>query len=92
MLFRSLECAQQLARRLDEDPQAGLRDKIAHGHLLVTQREITERGLDVLETLYHDLVEEYRETPFAQVADSVEGAALVNVASVLLNTDIALMK
>lgn len=87
-----LECAQQLARRLSDHPEAGLREKFAYGHLLATQREITDRGLDVLESLYRDLVEQYRTTSFANVAESAEGAALVNVASVLLNADTALTK
>ena len=84
-----LECAQQLARTMQDYPASGLHEKFAHAHRLTTQHEISESALDILASTYQELVEEYKETPFEKIAESAEEAAYVNVASILLNIDSA---
>lgn len=87
-----LECAQEIAGRMKKIPEADIQAKIAHAHWLTTQREATDLSLGTLETFYHDLLQEYQTTPFKNLGENAEEAALVNLASILLNIDSALTK
>ena len=71
---------------------ADLREKIAKAHRMTTQREISESTLSMLEDVHQEFLQDYEETSFAGLAASKEEAALVNIASILLNVDSALTK
>ncbi|MGA0093978.1 MAG: PSD1 and planctomycete cytochrome C domain-containing protein, partial [Chthoniobacterales bacterium] len=87
-----LEMARHLAGKMEESPGAASRDKIARGYLLATQSRASEQTLDILNKLREDLVSEYTASGPKPLADTPEQAAMINLASVLLNLDTALTK
>jgi hypothetical protein len=87
-----LEMARSLAQKMEKAPGAGPREKIAEGYLLATQRQPSNQALDVLNQLREDLVAEYSATGPKPLADTPDQAAMINVASVLLNLDTAITK
>lgn len=88
-----LEAAKALADRLAAH-SPDLRERIAHGSLIVSQRVASAAMLDELAALHADAEEEYTRHPeeSAKLADSPEQAALVLVANTLLNLDSALTR
>ena len=87
-----LEMARSLAQKMEKAPGAGPREKIAEGYLLATQRQPSDQALDVLNQLREDLVAEYSASGPKPLADTPAQAAMINVASVLLNLDTAITK
>ncbi len=72
------------------DPQT----RLAHGYRMVTLREPTPELLEILTTLHHNALEDYRNAPDEARAlapdGSPERAALILAANTLLNSDHAL--
>ena len=87
-----LEMARSLAQKMEKAPGAGPREKIAEGYLLATQSQPSDQALDVLNQLREDLVAEYSATGPKPLAETPDQAAMINVASVLLNLDTAITK
>ncbi|MGB0344691.1 MAG: DUF1549 and DUF1553 domain-containing protein, partial [Coraliomargarita sp.] len=58
-----LECAQHLAKTMQEFPEGALRERLAHAHLLTTQQTASEDTLNLLETAYHELLDAYEGAP-----------------------------
>ncbi len=88
-----VECAQALAKRMRAAGSA-LASQLDAGHRLATQRAPTQRTLDRLERLHAAVTDEYAAAPeeAKALAESPGDAALVIVASTLLNLDRALTK
>jgi hypothetical protein len=87
-----IEMARSLAKKMEQAPGAGPREKLAHGYLLATQNQPSDKALDVLTQLREDLVTQYSATGPKPLADTPDQAAMINLASVLLNLDTALTK
>lgn len=87
-----IEIARSLAQKMEQAPGAGLREKIAHGYLLATQRPASDQTLTVLTKLREDLITQYTATGPKPLADTPDQAAMINLASVLLNLDTAITK
>ena len=87
-----IEMARSLAQKMEQAPGAGPREKLAHGYLLATQNQPTDKALDVLTQLREDLVTQYSASGPKPLADTPDQAAMINLASVLLNLDTALTK
>jgi hypothetical protein len=87
-----LEMARSLAQKMEQAPVGGLREKIAHGYLLATQSQPTDRAIDVLTTLCQNLTTKYSEIGPKPLAETPDQAAMINLASVLLNLDVVLTK
>lgn len=87
-----LECAQHLAQIMADYPKTEPREKLAHAHLLTTQREASDATLNILETSYQELKDAYADESTGTLAENSEAAAYVNLASILLNIDSALTK
>jgi hypothetical protein len=87
-----LEMARSLAQKMEKAPGAGPREKIAEGYLLATQSQPSAQALDVLNQLREDLVAEYSASGPKPLAETPDQAAMINVASVLLNLDTAITK
>ena len=87
-----LEMARSLAQKMEKAPGAGPREKIAEGYLLATQSQPSDQALDVLNQLREDLVAEYSASGPKPLAETPDQAAMINVASVLLNLDTAITK
>lgn len=83
------EASLGLSRRMREAAPADIDSAISHGYRITTSRAITPERAAELRTVYHQLVEEYRESPESRkdLADTPEAAALVILASILLNLD-----
>ena len=88
------ECSKGLAKRMEEKLGASIQDKLAAGYLIATSTVPGEKSIRELTRLFEELRERYHsESEQAKkLADSPEGAALVVVASVLLNLDQVLTK
>ena len=87
-----LEMARSLAQKMEKAPGTGPREKIAEGYLLATQRKPSDQTLDVLNKLREDLIAEYSASGPKPLADTPDQAAMINLASVLLNLDTAITK
>lgn len=87
-----LEMARNLAQKMEQAPGEGPREKLAHGYVLATQSQPSNQTLDVLTGLREELVEEYAAKGPKPLADTPDQAAMINLASVLLNLDTALTK
>lgn len=87
-----IEMARSLAQKMELAPGAGPREKLAFGYLLATQNQPTVKALDVLTQLREDLVTQYSASGPKPLADTPDQAAMINLASVLLNLDTALTK
>ena len=87
-----IEMARSLAKKMEQAPGAGPRAKLAHGYLLATQSQPSDKALDVLTNLREELVTQYSATGPKPLADTPDQAAMINLASVLLNLDTALTK
>ena len=87
-----IEMARSLAQKMEQAPGAGPREKLAFGYLLATQNQPTVKALDVLTQLREDLVTQYSASGPKPLADTPDQAAMINLASVLLNLDTALTK
>ena len=87
-----IEMARSLAQKMEQAPGAGPREKLAFGYLLATQNQPTDKALDVLTQLREDLVTQYSASGPKPLADTPDQAAMINLASVLLNLDTALTK
>lgn len=87
-----IEMARSLAQKMEQTRGAGPREKLAHGYLLATQSQPSDKALDVLTQLREDLVTQYSATGAKPLGDTPEQAAMINLASVLLNLDTALTK
>ncbi|MES2996959.1 MAG: PSD1 and planctomycete cytochrome C domain-containing protein [Verrucomicrobiota bacterium] len=86
-----MEGAQAFAKRLSREAPA-LRERIARGFALATQRTASSAVLDQLEGLYRDALTTYQAAPqeSAKLASTPEEAALVITANTILNLDSAL--
>jgi len=87
-----LECAQKIAEGMMVGTEEELREKIAEVYTRVTQSTATEDTLNVLQETYKELQETYKTTPYGTLAKSPEAAALVNIASIILNIDKTISK
>ena len=87
-----LEMATHLAEKMEAAPADSTRQKIAHGYFLATQQQPSSKALDELESLRSDLIAEYSKADHKPLGESPDQAAMVNLASVLLNLDSALTK
>ena len=87
-----IEMARSLAQKMEQAPGSGPREKLAFGYLLATQNQPTDNALDVLTQLREDLVTQYAVSGPKPLADTPDQAAMINLASVLLNLDTALTK
>jgi hypothetical protein len=90
-LDRQTELETLLARWTHDDP-AEPTWHIAFGYLLATQNQPTGTALDVLTQLREDLVTQYAASGPKPLADTPDQAAMINLASVLLDLDTALTK
>jgi hypothetical protein len=83
------EAAIALSRRMREAAADDLDARIAFGYRLITSRHITPDRTSELRELYQRLIGDYTAAPdtMKDLADTPEDAALVIVASVLLNLD-----
>lgn len=88
-----LECAQHLAKIIQDAPETDLREKLAEAHLLTTQQAPSEDTLNILVAAYHQLKDTYQEeAPPGMDSVTTEEAVYMNLASILLNIDSALTK
>ena len=87
-----IEMARSLAQKMEQVSGGGLREKLAHGYMLATQIEPTDQALNVLTKLREDLVTQYSADGSKPLADTPDQAAMINLASVLLNLDTSLTK
>jgi hypothetical protein len=88
------EASIALSKRMAGAASDDLSARIAHGYRLVASREITPDRSSELHRLYQQLVGEYAAAPesMKELAETPEEAALVVVASVLLNLDESLTR
>ena len=87
-----LECAQKIAEDLFVANADKIRQKISETYQVITQDTASEKTLNVLQRTYDDLVETYQTTSYGDLAATPEQAALVNVASIMLNIDKTITK
>jgi len=90
-----VESAAALARRMQAEGGATLREKIAYGFQLAATRLPTPAELTPLLALYHDSLDFYQADAAMLKASGAAGeihAALTSVASVILNLDVVLTK
>jgi hypothetical protein len=81
------ECAQGLARRMKNEFQGSIGEKISQAYRATTSQKITPEQLLTLGKLFDDLNQTYTKDPktMADMAGTPDGAAYTIVASVILN-------
>ncbi len=88
------EMAQGLARRMKDDTEGDLQNKLIAGFRMATSLKPSERQLEIITQLFDDTVKDYEANPqqFENLAGSPDGAAFTIVAATYLNMDDALTR
>ena len=83
------ECSKGLARRMKNEAEGDLSEKLSFGYRAATSRTIDSARLAELTDLFNTLEETYKSDPTLMqgLAATPDGAAFTVVASVLLNLD-----